>query len=72
MYPSEHYEAWQRELAPMELPWGMFGENLTVREVANLLFAKTPDVGHLRRAVTLPGLAEVLREYFEEWLTQLE
>jgi MOSC domain-containing protein YiiM len=29
VYPSEHYEFWQRELADMDLPWGMFGENLT-------------------------------------------
>lgn len=29
LYPSEHYEFWKRELPGMELPWGMFGENLT-------------------------------------------
>jgi MOSC domain-containing protein YiiM len=28
-YPSEHYQFWQRELPEMELPWGVFGENLT-------------------------------------------
>jgi len=28
-YPAEHYEFWRRELPNMELPWGMFGENLT-------------------------------------------
>jgi MOSC domain-containing protein YiiM len=28
-YPSEHYEFWRCELPEMELPWGMFGENLT-------------------------------------------
>jgi MOSC domain-containing protein YiiM len=28
-YPSEHYEFWKRELPDMDLPWGMFGENLT-------------------------------------------
>jgi MOSC domain-containing protein YiiM len=28
-YPSEHYEFWRRELPEMELPWSMFGENLT-------------------------------------------
>jgi len=28
-YPWEHYEFWRRELPDMELPWGMFGENLT-------------------------------------------
>jgi MOSC domain-containing protein YiiM len=29
-YPSEHYAYWQRELPGMELPWGAFGENLTI------------------------------------------
>jgi MOSC domain-containing protein YiiM len=28
-YPSEHYEYWRGEFPDMELPWGMFGENLT-------------------------------------------
>jgi MOSC domain-containing protein YiiM len=28
-YPSEHYPFWRAELPEMELPWGMFGENLT-------------------------------------------
>ena len=28
-YPSEHYTYWRRELGDGELPWGMFGENLT-------------------------------------------
>lgn len=28
-YPSEHYSFWRGELPEMELPWGMFGENLT-------------------------------------------
>ena len=29
VYPSEHYAFWKQELPDMELPWGMFGENLT-------------------------------------------
>jgi len=29
-YPMEHYEFWRNEYPDMELPWGMFGENLTV------------------------------------------
>ncbi len=28
-YPAEHYAFWRREFPDMELPWGMFGENLT-------------------------------------------
>jgi MOSC domain-containing protein YiiM len=29
IYPSEHYEYWRAELPGFELPWGVFGENLT-------------------------------------------
>lgn len=29
MYPSEHYAYWRTELPGVELPWGVFGENLT-------------------------------------------
>jgi len=29
-YPSEHYEYWRHELPGSELPWGAFGENLTL------------------------------------------
>lgn len=29
VYPSEHYEFWRAELPEMELPFGIFGENLT-------------------------------------------
>jgi len=28
-YPSEHYPFWRRGLPDMDLPWGIFGENLT-------------------------------------------
>jgi MOSC domain-containing protein YiiM len=28
-YPSEHYAYWRAELPGVDLPWGMFGENLT-------------------------------------------
>jgi len=33
-YPSEHYPSWRGELAGMELPFGMFGENLTTEGLA--------------------------------------
>ncbi len=29
-YPVEHYDFWRRELPDAELPWGAFGENLTI------------------------------------------
>jgi MOSC domain-containing protein YiiM len=28
-YPAEHYDFWKKELPDMQLPYGMFGENLT-------------------------------------------
>lgn len=31
VYPVEHYDYWRKELPDMELPWGMFGENLTIK-----------------------------------------
>jgi MOSC domain-containing protein YiiM len=30
VYPSEHYSFWREQLAGVALPWGAFGENLTV------------------------------------------
>src|SRR5881227_3172683 len=29
-YPYEHYAFWRKELPGVNLPWGVFGENLTV------------------------------------------
>ncbi len=33
VYPLQHYAYWREELAPMDLPYGSFGENLTVEGV---------------------------------------
>lgn len=30
IYPLQHYAYWREELAPMDLPYGSFGENFTV------------------------------------------
>lgn len=30
LYSSDHYEYWQKLYPDLEMPWGMFGENLTV------------------------------------------
>ena len=57
-YPSEHYEFWRRELPGAELPWGAFGENLSVEG----LFENTVRIGDRLRigstelAVTQPRL----------------
>ncbi|MEA2239271.1 MAG: hypothetical protein QOC81_3995 [Thermoanaerobaculia bacterium] len=34
VYPSEHYAFWREELPDVDLPWGSFGENLTVEGLA--------------------------------------
>jgi len=33
-YPAEHYDYWRGELAGMEMPFGMFGENFTTEGLA--------------------------------------
>ena len=52
VYPSEHYEFWKRELPGMDLPWGMFGENLTTTG----LFETEVNIGDKFRV----GTAEVM------------
>jgi len=32
-YPVEHYDYWRHELPDTDLPWGMFGENLTIEGI---------------------------------------
>jgi MOSC domain-containing protein YiiM len=32
-YPSEHYAFWREQLPAVDLPWGRFGENLTIEGV---------------------------------------
>jgi len=34
VYPAEHYNYWRGELAGMEMPFGMFGENFTTEDLA--------------------------------------
>jgi MOSC domain-containing protein YiiM len=44
-YPAEHYSFWHKQFPEMELPWGMFGENLTLTG----LFEDTVHIGdHFR------------------------
>ncbi len=40
-YPVEHYEYWQEQFPEMDLPWGMFGENLSLSG----LFEDTVHIG---------------------------
>jgi MOSC domain-containing protein YiiM len=51
-YPSEHYAYWRRTLPEVDLPWGAFGENLTVEG----LLENTVNIGDRFRI----GTAEVM------------
>lgn len=51
-YPKEHYAYWQQELPNEELPWGAFGENLTVEGLSET----TVNIGDRFRI----GTAEVM------------
>jgi MOSC domain-containing protein YiiM len=57
-YPVEHYEYWQEQFPEMDLPWGVFGENLSLIG----LFEDTVhigdhfQVGSARLMVTQPRL----------------
>jgi MOSC domain-containing protein YiiM len=57
-YPVEHYDYWRRELLEMELPFGMFGENLTteglLEEAVNI--GDRFHVGSAELMVTQPRL----------------
>lgn len=57
-YPAEHYAFWRLEFPEMDLPWGSFGENLTVeglmeREVG---IGDRFRIGSARFAVTQPRI----------------
>jgi len=55
-YPEEHYDYWRRELAEDELPWGMFGENLTTEGLheSSVFIGDRYRVGTAELAVTQP------------------
>jgi MOSC domain-containing protein YiiM len=57
-YPSEHYAYWRRELPGIEMPWGMFGENLTVEGLFEdeLNIGDQVRIGTAELAVTQPRL----------------
>lgn len=81
-YPSEHYEYWRRELPEMELPWGMFGENLTTEGLSEET-VKIGDrfrIGEAELTVTQPRMpcyklgikfqrADILKRFLASGLT---
>jgi len=57
-YPAEHYAYWRKELPDAELPWGVFGENLTVEGLREeeLNLGDTFRIGTAELVVTQPRL----------------
>jgi MOSC domain-containing protein YiiM len=55
-YPSEHYEYWRRELPRAELPWGVFGENLTTEGLleTDVYIGDRMEIGSAEFLVTQP------------------
>ncbi len=57
-YPAEHYEYWRRELPEMDLPWAIFGENLTIEGLleGEVRIGDRFRVGSVEFVVTQPRL----------------
>lgn len=58
VYPAEHYEFWRKELPDQELPYGVFGENLTVDGMIEkeIFIGDEIEIGTARFAVTEPRM----------------
>src|SRR6266487_592847 len=57
-YPAEYYPFWREQFPEMELPWGMFGENLTIEGLldATVHIGDHFQVGSAHLMVTQPRL----------------
>jgi MOSC domain-containing protein YiiM len=58
VYPAEHYSYWRDELPGTELPWGMFGENLTTEglDESTINIGDRFRVGSAEVMVTVPRM----------------
>jgi len=58
LYPAEYYAFWREQFPEMELPWGMFGENLTIWGLRDdtLYIGDQLQVGSAHLVVTQPRL----------------
>ena len=57
-YPGEYYAFWRAQFPEMELPWGMFGENLTIEGLSeeSVHIGDRFQVGSAHLMVTQPRL----------------
>lgn len=77
VYPSEHYEFWRQELPGKELPWAVFGENLTTAGLLeDVRIGDRFRIGSAEFVVSQPrlpcyklgirlGMPEILRKFLE-------
>jgi MOSC domain-containing protein YiiM len=58
VYPAEYYAYWRKQFPEMKLPWGMFGENLTIWGVRDdgVYIGDQFEVGTARLVVTQPRM----------------
>jgi MOSC domain-containing protein YiiM len=58
VYPAEYYAYWRAQFPEIELPWGMFGENLTIWGVRDdgVSIGDQFEVGTARLVVTQPRM----------------
>jgi MOSC domain-containing protein YiiM len=81
-YPAEYYSFWRAQFPEMELPWGMFGENLTIEGLLeeSVHIGDRFQVGSAHLAVTQPrlpcyklglkfGRDDILKRFLQSGLT---
>ena len=81
-YPGEYYAFWREQFPEMELPWGMFGENLTIEglQEESVHIGDRFQVGSAHLMVTQPrlpcyklgikfGRDDILKRFLQSGLT---
>jgi MOSC domain-containing protein YiiM len=58
VYPAEYYAYWRKQFPEMALPWGMFGENLTIWGMSedSVYIGDQLEVGTAHLVVTQPRM----------------
>jgi MOSC domain-containing protein YiiM len=81
-YPAEYYAFWRKQFPEMDLPWGMFGENLTIEGLLDegVHIGDSFQVGSAQLMVTQPrlpcyklglkfGRDDILKRFLQSGLT---
>jgi MOSC domain-containing protein YiiM len=58
VYPADYYAFWRKQFPEMDLPWGMFGENLTIWGLRDdtMYIGDQLQLGSAHLAVTQPRI----------------